>query len=75
MRLTAQFQIRVRDAIRAEPIHGNTIRRIDGLGNHYIALKSASVDENLYTKIFTASIDDISHSFYYKIDKIPIPSE
>ncbi|NDP47501.1 MAG: hypothetical protein GZ085_03750 [Sulfuriferula multivorans] len=64
--LSTSLAIRLRDDIRKTPLLENEIRRIQGMGGHYIALESADVSEHEFALLFRLSIDEVQYSVYYK---------
>lgn len=60
------FLEKLRDGVRSNPLDPEEVRRIVGMGAMYIAISGATVDTK-YTKLYELIIDNISYSFYKKL--------
>jgi len=66
MMLSPQHLERLRDMLREKPLEAGEIRRIEWMGEQYIAKKDESVDAKDYTFLVTVKIDETDYVLYAK---------
>ena len=68
MQLTKAHTERLRDLVRSKPFADGEIRRVERAGEQYIAPTSATVDKEVYTEMYSLSVDGKSFTIYAKIN-------
>jgi hypothetical protein len=56
---------RIRDSIREVPLKAGTIRRITGMGSHFIAHADTETDDSVLVRLFTLWVDDVEYGIFY----------
>lgn len=66
MQLAPHHLEKLRDDIRSNPLKEAEMRRVEGLGEQYIALSSHKPSDE-YARVYTLRIDKVEYSIYAKV--------
>jgi hypothetical protein len=58
---------RIQGDIREVPLEAGEIRRITGMGLHFIARADTETDDTVLARLFTLWIDDVEYGIFYKL--------